>query len=67
MRDWRHKHVYNGLASVVRDEDELRVPVTFLDYTYSTLYDDLRVRRIAGEGLCAYDRGHRADEVYWSV
>lgn len=67
VRDRRHKHVYNGLASVVRDGDELRVPVTFLDYTDSTLYDDLRVRRIAGEGLCAYDRGHRADEVYWRV
>lgn len=67
VRDRRHKHVYNGLASVVRDGGELRVPITFLDYTDSTLYDDLRVRRITGEGLCAYDTGHRADEIYWNA
>ncbi|KYH27796.1 hypothetical protein HAPAU_04670 [Halalkalicoccus paucihalophilus] len=41
VRDRRHKHVYNGLASVVRKGGQLRVPVTFLDYTHSTLYDDL--------------------------
>jgi hypothetical protein len=67
IRDRRHKHVYNGIASVLRDDGELRVPMTFLDYTDSTLYDDLRVKRITGEGLCACDRGHRADEIYWNV
>lgn len=67
VRDRRHKHVYNGLASVVRAGGDLRVPVTFLDYTDSTMYDDLRITPVAGEGLSAYDRGHRADGVYWSV
>lgn len=67
VRDRRHKHVYNGLASVIRDEGECSVPVTFVDYTDSTLYDDLRITRLTGEGLCAYDRGHRADEIYWSL
>lgn len=67
VRDRRHKHAYNGLASVVRDGSSLRVPVTFVDYTDSTLYGDLRLRRLAGEGLCAYDRRHRADGVGWDV
>ncbi|ADJ16302.1 hypothetical protein [Halalkalicoccus jeotgali] len=67
VRDRRHKHVYNGLASVVRDDGRLRVPVTFLDYTHSTLYDDLRAKWVVGEGLDAYGRRHRADEIYWSV
>ncbi|MFC6905080.1 hypothetical protein [Halalkalicoccus tibetensis] len=67
VRDRRHKHVYNGLASVVRDGPSLAVPVTFVDYTDSTLADDLWVRSIAGEMLCAYDRRHRADEIGWGV
>lgn len=44
---------------------ELIVPVTFLDYTHSTLYDDLRMRRILGEGLDAYGDRHRATGIYW--
>lgn len=67
VHDHRHKHVYNGLASVVRERGRLRVPVTFIDYTHSTLYDDLRVTRVVGEGLDAYGRRHRADEIHWDV
>lgn len=67
VRDRRHKHVYNGLASVIRDEGAIRVPITFIDYTHSTLYDDLRLRWLLGEGLAAYDRRHRADEIHWDV
>lgn len=67
VRDRRHKHVYNGLASVVRDGGALRLPVTFVDYTDSTLADDFLVRRLTGEMLCAYDRRHRADEIGWAV
>jgi hypothetical protein len=67
VRDRRHKHVYNGLAGVIREDGGLRLPVAFVDYTHSTLYDDLRVRRLVGEGLDAYDRRHRADEIGWSV
>lgn len=65
----RHKHVYNGLVGVVRDGDDLPISVTFPDCTDSTLYDDIRVRRLTGdsEGLCAYDKRHRADEVHWNV
>ncbi|MFP9192337.1 hypothetical protein [Natronosalvus vescus] len=66
VKNTRHKHVYTILASVVRDEyGGLVVPVTFLDYTHTTLYDDLRIRRLTGEGLDAYDSRHRATSVAW--
>lgn len=67
IRDRRHKHVYNGLASVLREDGDLRIPVTFLDYTHATLYDDARLTWLVGEGLDAYDRRHRADEIHWDV
>lgn len=63
--DERHKHVYIGIASPFRDEDELVVPMTFVDYTHTTLYDDLHLRWLLGEGLAAYDRRHRATDIYW--
>ncbi|WIV66751.1 hypothetical protein [Natrialbaceae archaeon AArc-T1-2] len=65
VRNARHKHVYTVVASAIRDNGELVIPVTFLDYTHSTLYDDFRLRRILGEGLDAYDDGHRATEIAW--
>ncbi len=63
--DYRHKHYYLLLASVRRVDGELVIPVTFLDYMYSTLYDDFRVRWALGEGIEAYDSRHRADEIRW--
>lgn len=63
--DERHKHVYTGVASVVRRDGELVVPMTFVDYTHSTLYDDLHLRWLLGEGLEAYDERHRATEIHW--
>ena len=65
VNDSRHKHVYTIVASAVREAGDLVVPVTFLDYTHSTLYDDLRLRRLLGEGLDAYDDRHRATHVAW--
>ncbi|WP_312910923.1 hypothetical protein [Natronosalvus caseinilyticus] len=65
VRDTRHKHVYTILASVVDVDGETVIPVTFLDYTHSTAYDDLRVRWVMGEGLDAYDRRHRATSIDW--
>ncbi len=67
VRDHRHKHVYSGVASVVRDYDRepsLRVPMTFVDYKYTTLRDDFRLTRI-GDGINAYNGWHRADSVDW--
>jgi hypothetical protein len=61
VRDRRHKHVYNGLATAFL-EDGLTIAVTFLDYTHSTLYHDFRLI-----GLAAYDEWHRADEIHWDV
>jgi len=63
--DDRHKHVYTGVASVVRDGG-LRVPMTFVDYTHATMYDDFNARGILGDGLEAYDDRHRATAIEWS-
>lgn len=66
VADARHKHVYTGLASVVREDGELTVPMTFVDYMHSTQYDDLGLRGLLGEGVNAYDRRHRTSDVYWN-
>ena len=65
VSDRRHKHAYTGVVSAVRRDGELRLPMTFVDYTYTTLYDDVRLTGVLGEGLAAYDSRHRADEIYW--
>ena len=65
VRDARHKHVYTGLASAIRTDGDLVVPMTFLDYTHSTLYDDVNVTWLTGRGLAAYDDRHRVTHVYW--
>jgi len=65
VSDRRHKHAYTGLVSAIAENGELRFPMTFVDYTYSTLYDDFAVRGLFGEGLDAYDDSHRASEMYW--
>ena len=64
--DDRHKHVYTGVASVVRDGG-LRVPMTFVDYTHSTMYDDASARGLLGEGVGAYDDRHRATAIEWTT
>lgn len=65
VSDIRHKHAFTGVLGAIREDGELRFPMTFLDYTHSTLYDDLHATAILGEGLAAYNTGHRADEIYW--
>ncbi|PSP79908.1 hypothetical protein BRC88_07260 [Halobacteriales archaeon QS_4_69_225] len=65
VRDARHKHVYTGVASAIREDGDLVVPMTFVDYTHSTVYDDLGVASVAGRGLAAYDDRHRATHVQW--
>ncbi|PSQ13711.1 hypothetical protein BRD02_11795 [Halobacteriales archaeon QS_8_69_73] len=44
-------------------DGDLVVPMTFVDYTHSTLYDDFGVTSVAGPGLAAYDDRHRATHV----
>lgn len=79
VADWRHKHVYTGITSVLRrpgggrgaagaenDGRDLEVATTFVDYTHTTLYDDFHARGLLGEGLDAYNRRHRADSVSWN-
>lgn len=63
--DPRHRHNYTALATVTRRDGELVVPIAFLDYTHSTLYDDLNLRGVMGEGLEAYNSRHRARELTW--
>lgn len=62
--DKRHKHVYTAVASLIRDPD-LRVPITFVDYTHTTLYDDLNLRGLLGEGFEAFNERHRATVSHW--
>jgi hypothetical protein len=64
VMDTRHKHAYTAVASVVRDGG-LRVPMTFVDYTHATMYDDFNARGVLGEGLEAYDDRHRATAIDW--
>ncbi len=64
VRNRRHKHVFNGFASAIRT-DGLEIPMTFVDYTYSTLYDDLSLRGVLGEGTNAFGTRHRADTIQW--
>jgi hypothetical protein len=63
--DDRHKHVYTGVASVVREDGDLVIPATFVDYTHSTLYDDFALTGVLGEGVEAYNERHRATDIYW--
>jgi hypothetical protein len=65
VSDRRHKHAFTGLVGALRVDGDLRFPMTFLDYTHTTMYDDFRLTGILGEGLAAYDDSHRADEIYW--
>jgi len=65
VSDRRHKHAFTGVATAVPGEDGLTIPMTFVDYTHTTMYDDARLTWLLGEGLKAYNDGHRADELYW--
>ncbi len=65
VRDLRHAHFYVALATVTRVDDELVMPITFVDYMYTTLVDDFRLSRLARTNPSAYDRYHRADEIRW--
>ncbi len=62
--DNRHKHAYTGIASIIK-EDELKVPMTFVDYTHTTLYDDFKLTSLLGNGFNAYDKGHRVSYIKW--
>jgi len=65
VHDRRHKHAYLGLASLFREAGELTLGMTFVDYMHSTLYDDLRLTGVLGDGIDAYGDRHRATDVYW--
>ena len=66
VHDERHKHAFTAIGSVLREDDQLVIPMTFVDYTHSTLYDDLALRGVMGRGLEAYNDRHRATDIYWN-
>ncbi|MFC4359108.1 hypothetical protein ACFO0N_14260 [Halobium salinum] len=65
--DDRHNHAYTALASVVREDGDLRVPMTFVDYYYSTLFDNVDLQWALGDGIGAYDEHHRASGIHYST
>lgn len=65
VHDRRHKHVYTVIASAIREDGQLVLPATFVDYTHTTLYAQLGLRGLLGEGLEAYNDRHRATAIYW--
>lgn len=65
VRNRHHKHVYIGVASAIWRDSQLTLPVTFLDYSDATLFDDLSLTKVLGEGFNAYDTNHRVDEIVW--
>ncbi|MFC6728372.1 hypothetical protein ACFQDG_06935 [Natronoarchaeum mannanilyticum] len=65
VSDTRHKHAYTGVATILREDGKLVMAITFLDYMHSTLYDDLKLTGVLGDGLDAYNSRHRATDIYW--
>lgn len=63
--DVRHNHAYTALGSVVREDDTLRIPMTFLDFFYSTLFDTLGLEWAFGSAVNAYDEFHRATAIHY--
>ncbi|MFP4633081.1 MAG: hypothetical protein ACLFMT_06575 [Halobacteriales archaeon] len=63
--DRRHKHAFLGVVTCVWDGG-LKLPTAFVDYTHSTLYGDFGLTPVMGDGLRAFDDGHRADYVRWT-
>lgn len=66
--DDRHKHVYTLIGTVYRTKNgDLKIPLTFVDYTHVVLYDDIHARSVLGEGLNAYNERHRATDIWWEL
>lgn len=65
VRNRRHKHVYNGIGSVLRLDGDLTVPMAFVDYMETTLVDDFRANRLRELSVDAAAGRHRADEIRW--
>ncbi|NHN42928.1 hypothetical protein G9C85_15005 [Halorubellus sp. JP-L1] len=63
--DTRHGHVYTAIASVVRDEDGLHVPMTFLDYRNAVLFDEGVLSLPFSDEIGAFDSRHRATKIRW--
>ena len=58
----RHKHAYTGFGTAIVDDDNLHLPITFVDYTHTTLYHDLHIDRFFDDPENAYTEWQRADQ-----
>ncbi|MFB6283990.1 MAG: hypothetical protein ABEK59_08685 [Halobacteria archaeon] len=65
VSDRRHKHVYTVVASLVTDGRDVEIPLTFVDYTYKTLYDGVGMDDLLGKDINGYDDHHRITDIYW--
>jgi hypothetical protein len=63
VHDRRHNHMYTALGSVVREGGDLHLPMTLLDYSHATMYDNTGLRVAFGPGVDAYDARHRASAI----
>jgi hypothetical protein len=65
--DVRHGHVYTVLATVLRQDSSLRIPVTFLDYRNAILFDTGPLALIFDPDVSAFDARHRATRIRWGM
>jgi hypothetical protein len=66
VTDDRHNHMFTGIASAVRDGGDLVLPMTFVDYSHSTMYDSYGLQWALGSGVDAYSTQHRATEIRYT-
>lgn len=65
--DARHGHVYTALATVLRQDSSLRIPVTFLDYRNAILFDSGPLSLVFDPDVGAFDARHRATRIRWGM
>ncbi|MFP8958858.1 hypothetical protein ACLI4Y_19320 (plasmid) [Natrialbaceae archaeon A-CW3] len=65
VHDSQHKHYYMGVASVIRENGQLVIPMTFVDYTRTTLSSDFGGRKLMDAELNAYDSHHHLTWIDW--
>lgn len=66
VTDDRHNHMFTGFASAIRDGEDLVLPMTFVDYSHSTMYDSYGLRWALGSGVDAYSTQHRATAIRYT-
>ena len=65
VHDSQHKHYYMGVASVIRENGQLVIPMTFVDYTRTTLSSGFEGGKLIDAELNAYDTHHHLTWIDW--